>query len=43
VLKDDGSVTVTGASITFEAQDEIALNAKNVRVKLDTHGTMDVS
>lgn len=43
VLKGDGSVTVTGTSITFEAQDDIALHAKNVRVKLDTHGTMDVS
>jgi hypothetical protein len=42
VLKDDGSVTITAKSITFDAEDGIALNAKDVRVKLDG-GTMDVS
>jgi hypothetical protein len=42
VLKDDGSVTITAKSITFDAEDRISLNAKDVRVKLDG-GTMDVS
>ena len=42
VLKADGSVSITAKSITFDAEDQIDLNAKNVRVKLDG-GTMDVS
>ena len=42
VLKADGSVSITAKSITFDAEDRINLNAKDVRVKLDG-GTMDVS
>lgn len=44
VLKDDGSVTVTATSITFDTQGrgDIELKAKNVKVTLDG-GTMDVS
>jgi hypothetical protein len=45
VLRDDGSVTVTGSSITFDTQGQgdIDLKANNVRVKLHGSGTMDVS
>ncbi|NBH03090.1 hypothetical protein, partial [Amycolatopsis sp. SID8362] len=42
VLKGDGSVTISAKSITFDAEDRIELNTKDVRVKLDG-GTMDVS
>lgn len=44
VLSDDGSVTITAKSITFdtEGQGDIELKAKNVNVTLDG-GTMDVS
>jgi len=45
VLKDDGSVTITATSITFDTQGrgDIELKAKNVNVHLDGGGTMDVS
>jgi hypothetical protein len=45
VLKDDGSVTITATSITFDTQGrgDIELKAKNVKVHLDGGGTMDVS
>jgi hypothetical protein len=42
VLKADGSVSISAKSITFDAEEQISLNAKDVRVKLDG-GTMDVS
>jgi hypothetical protein len=42
-LGDDGSVTITGTSITFETQGDISLHAANVKVKVGDHGTMDVS
>ncbi|WP_439380794.1 hypothetical protein [Amycolatopsis lexingtonensis] len=42
VLKGDGSVSISAKSITFDAEDRIELNAKDVRVQLDG-GTMDVS
>jgi hypothetical protein len=44
VLKDDGSITVTGTSITFDTQGQgdIELKASNVNVTL-AGGTMDVS
>ncbi|UOX91108.1 hypothetical protein MUY14_10975 [Amycolatopsis sp. FBCC-B4732] len=42
VLKGDGSVTISAKSITFDAEDRIELNTKDVRVQLDG-GTMDVS
>lgn len=41
VIKSDGSITVSGKSITFEASDDINMNASNVKVKVS--GTMDVS
>jgi len=41
VIKSDGSITVSGKSITFEASDDIDLTASNVNVKVS--GTMDVS
>ncbi|HET9141624.1 hypothetical protein [Actinophytocola sp.] len=40
-LSADGAVTISARSITFDAEDQIALNAKDVRVTVD--GTMDVS
>ena len=45
MLKDDGSVTITATSITFDTQGrgDIELKAKNVKVHLDGGGTMDVS
>jgi hypothetical protein len=45
VLKDDGSVTITATSITFDTQGrgDIELKANNVKVHLDGGGTMDVS
>jgi hypothetical protein len=42
VIKDDGSITITGASISIDAGDgDITMNAANVKVKVS--GTMDVS
>jgi hypothetical protein len=42
VLKADGSITVKGTSITFDAgQGDIAMKAHNVNVTVT--GTMDVS
>lgn len=43
VLKADGTITVTGTSITFDTQGQgdITLRAANVKVQVD--GTMDVS
>ena len=44
LLKDDGTVTITATSITFDTagQGDIELKAKNVKVEL-SGGTMDVS
>ncbi len=43
VLKEDGSITISGTSITLDTggQGDITLNAKNVKVSVS--GTMDVS
>ena len=42
VIKDDGSITISGASITIDAgKGDISMNAANVKVKVS--GTMDVS
>ena len=41
VIKADGSITVSGKSITFQATNDINLKASNVKVKVS--GTMDVS
>jgi hypothetical protein len=45
LLKDDGSVTITATSITFDTagRGDIELKADNVRVSLAGNGTMDVS
>lgn len=41
-IKDDGSITITGTSISIDAGDgDITMNAANVKVKVS--GTMDVS